>query len=131
MQDGRVHIANPERILYRLEPEVIRRANERPAFDAAAREPDRHGLSIVIAPGTLPVLRRTIWRASEFAHPHQQRALKQPALLQILDERGDWLIGLLGVLGMILRHLGMPVPRLAGRVELHEPYAVLHQAPGH
>src|SRR5260370_22184572 len=98
MQYGRVHIANPERVLYRLEPEVIRRAHQRAAFDAAAGEPDRHGLGVVIAPGALAILRWTIRRAPEFAHPHQQRAVKEAALLQILDERRNWLIGLLGVL---------------------------------
>lgn len=65
MQYCRVHIPNPERILeYSLEPEVIRRAHQRAASDAAAREPDRHGLGVVIAPegprwARMPVLRST------------------------------------------------------------------------
>ena len=66
-------------------------------------------------------------RAAELAGPDHQRFVEQPALLQILDQRGDRLVGHLGVEGQLDVEIRVMVPR--GVNDVHEPHAALDHPP--
>jgi hypothetical protein len=67
-------------------------------------------------------------RAAEFAAPDDQRVVEQAALLEILDQGGAGLVGVLAVAGEVLLEVAVLVPRFVE--ELHEADAALDQAPG-
>ena len=71
----------------------------------------------------------TVDRAAELATPHNQRVVEQPALLQVLDEGGDWLVD--G--SRIVLQLGIEVAVvIPGSVyDIDESHAAFHHASGH
>ena len=71
-----------------LETEVVGRAIDLSALDAASRHPHRKAVMVVVAAIDFPRVRSrrghfNDWRAAEFAAPDHQRVVQHPALLQI------------------------------------------------
>ena len=62
--------------------------------DAAAGQPDRHGVRIVIATVRGSFTHPVIGRPSEFTAPDNQRVFQQSSLLQILEQRSNGTIDL-------------------------------------
>ena len=65
---------------------------------------------------------------AEFAAPDDQRVFEHAALLQVLNEPGACLVGVLAVHPQVLHELVVLVPGLV--VELHEPDAALDEPAG-
>ena len=101
-------------------------------LDAAAGHPHREAVGVVVAAGPLGVLGGRL--AAELAAPDDQRLVEQAALLQVLEQAGDRLVGVAGVLGVVGDHVGVGVPVVvvvgAAGVDLDEPHAALDQPPG-
>src|SRR5262249_6463894 len=82
VKDRRVQIVYVDRFLDGLEPEVVGRAVDRAALDAAAREPHREAERVVVAAvldaaGAGADLHD--WRPPELGPAHHQRVLEQSA----------------------------------------------------
>ena len=77
VQDCRVQIVDVRAILDGVEAEFVRRADGLSAFYAAAGEPHRERVNVMVAPGEFAVFAHR--RTSEFAAPHDERVLEQPA----------------------------------------------------
>ena len=93
-----------------------------PPANAAAGEPDRHGLVVVIA--AVAALRHR--RAAELAGPDDERVVEHAALLQIGDERHAGAVDLLRLEGDAFLHAAVMIPVLV--IELDEAHAALGQA---
>lgn len=90
---------------------IIRLAKRHARPDAAAREPDRETSRMMVA--AVVLLREiplAIDRASELATPHHQRVVEQAALLEVLDQRGTWLVGVPALARELRRQLRMLIP---------------------
>lgn len=69
IEDGRMKIGNGDDVFHSAIPVLVRRAVDRSAANAAAGQPDRESLWIVVA--TVAALRKR--RASKFSGPHDER----------------------------------------------------------
>src|SRR5688572_13190196 len=72
------------------------------------------------------------WRAAKLPAPHDERVLQQPALLEIADQRGYWLVRARHLLrqsvaNIFFRTCPMEIP--APVEELHEPHTLLEEPP--
>ena len=65
------------------------------ALDAAAGQPHREAVGVVVAARALGVLGGRL--AAELAAPDDQRLVQQAAALQVLEQAGDRLVGAAGV----------------------------------
>ena len=108
-----------------VEAELVGLAERDARLDAAAGQPHREGVGVMVAAVVAALHHR---RAAEFAAPDDERVVEQPALLQIRDQRGAGLVGVLAVLLEILDEVAVLVPRLVE--ELHEADAALDQPAG-
>src|SRR6185503_13346795 len=107
---------------------VVGLAERNSGLDSAAREPDREASRMMIAPVIVGgQLALAVDRPAELAAPHHQRVLQQPALLQILNQRGARLIGVAALPGYLLGQIVVLVPSTVE--ELDETHAALGQAP--
>ena len=86
----------------------------------------------MVAAGALGVLGGRL--PAELAAPDDQRLVEQAALLQVLEQAGDRLVGVAGVLGVVLDDVAVGVPVVvvvgAAGVELDEAHAALDQPAG-
>ena len=103
--------------------EFVGRAVGDAALDAAAGQPDREALDVMVAAVALGHR-----RPAELAAPDHQRLVEHAALLQVLDQRGRALIDLRGRPLDVLLDAAVMVP--VAVVELDEPHAALGQPPG-
>ena len=92
VQDGRLQIVNVNRALGDLVADLVGLAVDVAALDAAAGEPHRVGVDVMIAADVASRLPHR--RAAELAAPDHQRVVEQAAPLQVLDEGGARLIDL-------------------------------------
>ena len=65
-------------------------------------------------------------RAAELAAPDDQRVVQHTALLQILNQRGRWLVRLQALAANLLRQIAVLIP--TAMEELDEAHAALGQA---
>ena len=103
-----------------------------PAFDPAACHPHGEAIGVVVAAGARGVLGGRL--PAELAAPDHQRLVQQAAMLEVLKQPGDRLVGAAGVIGVILNQVAMGVPivvivRSAG-IQLHEADSPLDQPSG-
>ena len=79
-------------------------------FEATPGGPHRKAVRVVVAACALGVL--SGWLSSEFAAPHDDRAVQQPALFQVLNQTGDRFVGITSVLRVVfLLATGFPLNR--------------------
>ena len=94
-----------------------------PPLDAAAGQPHRKALDVVVAAVALGHR-----RAAELAAPDDQRVVEHAALLEIVHQRRRAAIDFLGRAGDVAFHVAVVVP--VAVIELDEPHAALGQPPG-
>src|SRR5688572_8736197 len=93
MQQRRVEVVDVHRVLLRRPAEVVRRADDLAAPDTSSRHPDAETERMVIPTRAGPRLRvLSQRRPTELSAPHHQRLFQQTPLLQIPQQRADWLI---------------------------------------
>ena len=95
MQNRRVQVVHVNLVLHDVEAEVIALAERDAGLDAAARQPHRECVRMMVAAVAAALHHR---RAAELAAPDHQRVLEQAALLQILDQRRGSLVRVVAVL---------------------------------
>ena len=103
-----VQVLDVEPVLDRGAAQLVGLAHACAALDAAAGQPHGEAVSVVVAAGALGILGS--WLAAELAAPDDQRLVKQAAPLQVLDQAGDRLVDMAGVLGMIGDDVVVGVP---------------------
>src|SRR5688500_10739414 len=94
-----------------MHAQLVGRAVDRAPFDAAAGQPDREALGMMVAAVAPGGMRR----ATELAGPDDQCPVKEAAGLEVLDQPGDRLIGVEGVFLVTLLQVAMLVPRAVRR----------------
>src|SRR4051794_9845375 len=102
------------------------------ALQPAACHPDAESHWAMVAPSrscTLPHLGDR--HASELAAPYHQRAVQQPALLQILEQSSCRFICLPTAVTQTLFQIGVSIPYLKLDKYLNKANAALHQTPRH
>jgi hypothetical protein len=122
-------------ILDRLVAELIGRPVAKTLLYPGARQPTGEAGRIVVAAlGTF----LEGWHSAELRAPDDQCIVQQPALLQINEQPGGWLVEHRTVQTVLLEEFLVPVPvahalatRLVGAVEeLDETDPILNQSPG-
>ena len=124
VQHRGVQVVDVDDVLDGVVAELVGRAVGDAALDAAAGQPDREALDVVVAAVALGHR-----RAAELAAPDDQRVVEHAALLQVLDQRrrAAWSTSL-AVPAMSLLDVAVVVP--VAVVELDEPHAALGQPAG-
>src|SRR6266550_3648662 len=122
-----VEIINADYVLHRLVAEVIGSAMDVAFLETTTREPERKAVPIVIA----TILALGHRQTPELAGPKHDGIIKEPALLEIQDERGAGLVGHFAQAAKFLGVLVVRVPRLAVKKDLHKAHALLNQPPRH
>ena len=98
VQDGGVDVGDVVAILDGVEAELVGRAVDDAALDAAAGHPDREAERMMIA----AVVPLRAGRAAELGGPDDDRLVEQAALLQVLEQPGDRPVDLLALRGVVL-----------------------------
>ena len=80
------------RVLDGVEAELVGLAEGDARLDAAAGQPHGEGVGVMVAAVVAALDHR---RAAELAAPDDQRVVEQAALLEVLDQRGAGLVGVL------------------------------------
>ena len=112
--------------------QFVRLADAHARLDAAAGQPTREPVGVVVAAGARGVLGRRL--PAELPGPDDDGRVEQPGPLQVLEQPGDRQVGVPGVLAVVGHHVGVGVPvvvvvRPAG-VDLDEPDAALDEPAG-
>ena len=129
VQDRGVEVVDLDRVLDDVVGEVVGLAVDEARLDAAAGQPDREAARVMVAAvirGGELALR--VDRPAELAAPDDQRVVEQPALLEVLDECGGGLVGVVALRADLVGQVAVLVP--AHVIELDEPDAALGQAAG-
>ena len=102
------------------------------ALDAAAGHPHGEAVAVVVAAGALGVLGCRL--AAELTPPNDERLVEQPALIEILQQCGDRLVGVAGVVVVIFFQVTVGVPVgvvvVSAGVNLDEAHTALDEPPG-
>src|ERR1043165_118022 len=106
-QDGSVQVLDVEGMFDGFGPQIIRGANGDAALDAAAREPHREAVRIVVASGAAGIFRSGL--PSNFTAPDDQRFVEQATAFQVLDEARDWPVCAASVPGVVQAKIAMRV----------------------
>ena len=93
MKQSCVEVVDVYWIFGYVESEVVGRSVDVTAFDSAAGEKHCEGSVVVVA----AVVALSHGGAAEFAAPDDEGVFKQVAVLQVLEESGDWLVGVFAV----------------------------------
>ena len=114
-------------IFDRVEPEFVGLTQNGARFHAAAGEPHRERVDVMVAAGFFAVLAHG--RAAEFATPHHERVFQQTTRLQIMHERGLALVDIAAdffeIALEVFARAAMRVPVCV--IQLHETRAALDQ----
>src|SRR5438445_13733188 len=94
MQNRRLKVVDPHALFDGVIAEVVGRSVRDAGLGTAAGHPDGEGVLVVIAAEPLGAVALLVHRrAAKLASPDNQRAVQQAALLEILDQGRDRLIG--------------------------------------
>src|SRR4051812_43646699 len=123
VQDRGVQVMHSANAINGVHAHFIGGAVDGSAFGAAAGEPDAKSLGMVIA----AVRSGRMGRAAKLARPDDERFVEQAALLEILDQCGNRLIGIERVFGVAIAKVAVLVPgavrRAGGTSDLDEANA--------
>ena len=128
-----MEIVDADRLVDGPKAEVVGRAVGLPPLDAAAGEPHREAVVVVIAPRLRLAVAAELHRRrpAELTAEQNERLVEHPALGEIRQERRHRLIDLPGEGAVVRLDLFVVVPRLAGPVpELHVAHAALEEPAG-
>src|SRR5262245_50601683 len=127
VQDGGVDVAEVIGGFDGPQADGVGGADDLPALDAAAGEPQGEAEIVVVA--SLPVL--GLRRAAELAAPEHERGVEEPAALEVLQECCDRPVGAAGHAQVILLDVLVGVPlevaRPAAGADHDETYALLDE----
>ena len=112
------------RPIHHTEPELVALANRNARFNTTAGQPHCKGIRVMIAS---IIASLDHGRATKLATPDDQSVIQQTSLLQILDERGTWLVRVTAILFQILDQITVLVPGLMK--QLHVAHTIFHQSP--
>ena len=129
VQHGGVEIVNIQAFINGLVAVLVGGAIHGAALHAAAGHPEAEAEGIVIA--SVAALREG--GAAEFAHPHDQRAVEQPAAFEIAQQGGDGFVDGFGVFLVTALEAAVLIPAIAvaaGAGQLNKAHAALDKAPG-
>ena len=125
-----MHVGDVVAVLDGVEAELVGRAVDDAALDAAAGQPGREAVRVVVA----AVAALGTRRSAELRAPDDDRLVEQAAALQVVEQGRDRLIDLAAIARVIRFEPAVRVPGAGpavGAVEdLHEPDAALDQPPG-
>src|SRR5262249_53957535 len=126
VQHRRVEIVNAGAFLHGSKAELVGRAVDRAAADAAASEPYAKAIMIVVASEfglpTFPEF--DCWRASKFATEQNKGIVEQAALLEVGHKGGDRTVDFRGMLADVGFDVVVMIPWLTRAMpELHESHA--------
>ena len=128
VQDGGLQVVDVDRVLGHVVPDLVRLPVDQARLHPAAGEPHGVRINVVVPADRLPLLAHR--GAAELPAPDHERAVEQPAPLQVLHQRGARPVHLLADLLQRLGQVqGPAVVVPGGVVELDEPHPALHQAP--
>ena len=100
-----------------------------PMLQSGSRQPDAEALGIMIPPGAEDSGGGLCeWRAAKLGGENQQGVFQHPALFEILDQSGHWLINHRGLALVILAIILVPVPAVARFSTEGSPGKNLHKA---
>ena len=85
-EDGCVQVVDMDFVLHGFRAEFVSGAVSLAALDATACDPCAHCAAVVVAARRVVAIAILCDGAAEFAAPDDERLVKQPALLEILDE---------------------------------------------
>ena len=88
-----MQVVDVDLVLGDVEAELVGLAEGDAGLDAAAGQPHREGVRMMVAAVRSALHHR---RAAELAAPDDERVVEQPALLQVLDQRRAGLVGVAG-----------------------------------
>ncbi len=108
MQNRRVQIVHVNFVHRRVETEIVALADGHAAFHAAAREPHRKTIRMMIAAVAVDVLHHR--GAAKFTAPHHQRIVQHAALFEILDQGGSSAIGVEAILRDVFFERAVLIP---------------------
>ena len=129
VQDGRLEVVDVDRVLLRVEAEVVGAAEGHAWLDAAAGHPDRESFAMVIASVFFAIGSALRVRgAAELAAPDDKRVVEHAALLQVLDQGSRGLVDVAGHLGQLVLQAAVVVP--VAVIELDEAHAFLGESAG-
>src|SRR5437868_866960 len=130
-QDGGVQVVDVDLVLHRLEAELVGAAIDLTALDAAAGQPRREAVMIVVAAIDLAGVgarRGQFHRGgpAKLAATDDQRLVQHPALFQVLQQGADGLVALLRQLTVAEFEVIVIVPGLSLAVpDLYEAHTAL------
>src|SRR5438552_4285524 len=127
IQEGRMQIMDVHRFSHNVVAIAVSIAKGETPFDPAAGEPHREAAWMMVPPVVvLRELSLTVNRPAEFAAPHDQRVLQQPALFQVLNQSSGSLVGTFALKGQVARQIVVLIPSAV--VELDKPDVAFGQA---
>ena len=98
VEDRGVEVVDVDGVLDDVVAEVVGLAVDDAGLDAAAGQPDGEAAAVVIAAVVVVAVRAlAVDGAAELAAPDDQRVVEQAALLQVLDQGGGGLVGVLAL----------------------------------
>jgi hypothetical protein len=107
-----------------VESEVVGRSVDVTAFDATTGE--KHGEGSIVVVAAIAALSHG--RAAEFAAPDDESVFEQVAVLEVLDESGDGLVGVLAVFRELFVQAAVLVPSFMEK--LNEADVALNESAG-
>ena len=99
VQDRGVQVLDVEAVFHSLRSEFIGGSDGGATLDTSTCHPHRETVGVVVAPGAFGVLCCRL--TTKFTAPDHQRLIQHPAILEILEEPGDGLVGGAGVLVVV------------------------------
>ena len=131
VQNRGVEVVDMDAVFHRRATEFVRRSVAEAAFDSATGEPV--GVAIVIMVAAFGAFRGG--GAAELATPDDERVVKEPSGLEIVDERSDALVAGFCQSGVAIDDVfmaGVPgdVVPVDGQGELHHAHALFDEATG-
>ena len=118
-----VEVVDVHGVLRDVEAEVVGRAVDVPAFQAAAGEPHREAAVVVVAAVVAALHHRG---AAELAAPDDERIVEEAALFEVGDEGGAGPVGIDAVFFHILGEIAVLIPGLVK--QLHKAHAAFDEA---
>src|SRR5205823_6983116 len=98
VQDRRVQVVDVNLVIHRARAELVGCAVDRAALDAAPGEPEAERAVVMVAARIVVAVAIARDGPAEFAAPEHERALEQPALLQVGEQGRSRLVDLVGAL---------------------------------
>ena len=108
MKNRGVQIRDVMDIFHRQEAQLVRGPDRLSAFDSRSGQPHREPVYIVIPAWFADSLASR--SAAEFPAPNEQRLFPQPAAFQVIDQRGDGLVGFARMELVVRDAIGVAVP---------------------